>query len=187
MTILWQEARSYVGSGRLELLKRSPEGTEKYRKHKQTLTGDISIDVCGKLGWDPQEIIELNTVKFPNPAQKVDAVFSSSKWFKTTVNDFPYDFESGIHHLLIWSKVSLPLYGENSETIQNEVYNKISNFLKYNLEIHYRLDPQDYLFFINYSNLQSVKAISHIHLLLHSDESIANKILSDQLKPYIEY
>ncbi|GAV53671.1 hypothetical protein ZYGR_0AK01730 [Zygosaccharomyces rouxii] len=187
MTILWQEARSYVASGRLELLKRSPKGTEKYRKHKQKLTGDISVDVCGKLGWDLQEIVELNTLRFPDPVQKLEAAFSSSNWFKTTVNDFPYDFQRGIHHLLVWSKISLPLYLENSETIQNDVYNKISNFLKYNLEVHYHLDSQDYLFFINYSNLQSVKAISHIHLLLHTDDSVADKILSNQLAPYIEY
>lgn len=187
MPIVWQEARDYVASGHLELLKRSPEGTEKYRQHKQTLSGDISIDVCGKLEWDPQEIIELNTVRFPDVTQKVENAFGSSKWFKTTVNDFPYDFEPGIHHLLIWSKISLPMYTENSETIQNEIYEKISSFLKYNLELLCHLDNQDYLFFINYSNLQSVKAISHVHLLLHTDESVANKILSNQLEPYTKH
>lgn len=187
MPISWEQAREYVYNGHLELFKRSPEGTAKYQKHKETLTGDISIAVCGKLGWDPQEIIDLNTVRFPNGTQKVEAAFSSSNWFKTTINDFPYDFEDGIQHLLVWSKISLPLYDENSETIQNATYNRILNFLKYNLEVKYHLDSKDYLFFINYNNLQSVRGISHLHLLLHTDESFANKILSNQLEPYTDH
>lgn len=186
MSISWQEAATYVESGRLELLRRSPEGTELYHKHKQSLTGDISLNVCNKLSWDPQEIIELNTIRFRNHKQKIDAAFSSNKWFKITMNDFPYDFSEGIHHLLIWSKISLPFYVENSESIQKDVFDKLSNFLKYNLENEYRLSSQDYLFFVNYNSLQSVRAISHVHLLIHADESIVGEILSNQLKPYIE-
>ncbi|CDH15493.1 uncharacterized protein ZBAI_07280 [Zygosaccharomyces bailii ISA1307] len=182
----FQQARQLVESGKLERLERSPECTALYRKHKEGLTEDIVVDVCKKLHWSLQDITFLNTVKYPEQADKIAAAFSDAALFKITVNEFPYWFEPCVSHLLIWSKISLPLYCGDSEQINTTLYKKIEEFLRYNLEQRLGISSEDYCFFINTSRLQSVKGISHIHLLLRSNQQVAREILSQQLEPLID-
>lgn len=184
----WQQAKQLVERGQLELLQRSPECTALYRKHKDALTGDIALDVCNKLHWSLQQIVFLNTVKYPLVPDKIAAAFSDAALFKATANEFPYWFEPSVSHLLIWSKISLPIYCAGSERIETTLYNKIQHFLRYNLEQRLGIPRENYCFFINYSRLQSVKGVSHIHLLLHTtDPHLVTQVLSQQqLQPLVD-
>lgn len=197
MTLEWIEIKEIVASGELQRLKRCPEETEKYHEHKRVLAEQhVSIGdyILSKLGWSEKELEEFNG---DDDDTRLSRSFSNRDLFKLTVNDFPYDFAPEVFHLLIWSKISLPLYtsDEDNADVRVDTHDKIEEFIKQNLKLY--LDPQtdDYSWFINYKSLQSIRGIPHVHLLIHAPErdqqstrgqrvkTIAAKILQNNFEP----
>ncbi|CCC68792.1 hypothetical protein NCAS_0B07080 [Naumovozyma castellii] len=180
--ITWAEVSDYIKTGELYKLRRSVQQNVGYRKHKAALVGkDITEFIIDKLQWNQQELIELNEVKYPTKEDKIHACFLHKNLYKVAINDFPYFFESNVVHLLVWSKIRIPIY-EDDKTGEKEVrinatdnvfpeFNeemrlKIEAFLKSVLTDRYGIKRENYGWFINYTNLQSIRGISHIHLLL---------------------
>lgn len=185
----WDRAKQLIRSGQLNLLVRSKECTRRYREHKKSLGKvDVSSFVLNKLQWSEQNLEYLNEQKFKTKHEKIEAALSDRSLYKLTKNDFPYDFPSNVHHLLIWSKIILPLYEDDTDGANQvpETHDRIEEFLRLNLQDDFKIPPADYCWFVNYSSLQSIKKISHIHLLIRTDntELIEDKILGQPgLKP----
>lgn len=184
--ITWEEVSQYIQHKELYKLRRSHEETAKYHKHKETLAQNhitILQYILGKLDWNEAELDQLNDLQFATDQQKLKSVFTKQDLFKTTMNDFPYYYEPNIMHLLVWSKIRLPIYLNDTtdidmfETSNNQFPDMnpacqalIDKFLDQTLHDKYGLTPgKDYLWFVNYSNLQSIKAISHVHVLIKWD------------------
>lgn len=180
--ITWENVQDYINTGELYKLRRSKEETIKYRAHKALLKEkDISIidHILKKLNWDLDNLEYLNATKYLENEDKLKACFSNKDYFKLLPNDFPYMFEPNIIHLLVWSKIRLPIYLDDHREVSMEKHNdvlptmnpdmkeKINKFLTKTLQKKLGLDPvNDYVWFINYTSLQSIRAISHIHLLI---------------------
>ncbi|CAL9738187.1 N-acetylglucosamine-induced protein 1 [Monosporozyma servazzii] len=181
--ITWDEVSQYVQNKELYKLRRSQAETDKYHKHKKNLEiQHISIlqYILNKLSWNEKELDQLNDLQFATDEQKINAVFTKPDLFKTSMNDFPYYYEPNIMHLLVWSKLRLPIYLNDTteidmfETEKNQFPDLnppckavIDKFLDQTLHDKYGLIPgKDYIWFVNYSNLQSIKAISHVHVLI---------------------
>ncbi|KAG0665452.1 hypothetical protein C6P45_000449 [Maudiozyma exigua] len=205
--ITWDDIKEYISTGELYKLRRSKEETVRYRAHKQELKDkDISIidSVLGKLNWTLDNLEEINAKIYPTDDDKLKASFSKKDLFKLLPNDFPYMFQPNIIHLLVWSKVRLPIYPNDHTEVSMEKHNdvlpkmnpemeqRINVFLETSLGKKLGLKPrEDYVWFINYSSLQSIRAISHIHLLVkckgvapeHTEETrmAAAKIMNDFL------
>ncbi|KAL3233758.1 Uncharacterized protein RNJ44_03798 [Nakaseomyces bracarensis] len=172
MTISWAEIKDIIASGELQRLKRAPEETARYHEHKRILAEqnvEIGDYILGQLGWSVTELGEINQISDDARLQKS---FSSTELYKLSLNDFPYDFEEDVCHLLIWSKINLPLYSSDDDNaeIRQDMHDKIEQFIKRNLQTY--LDPKtdDYGWFINYRSLQSIRGISHVHLLIRCPE-----------------
>lgn len=193
--ITWNEVHYFINSGELYKLKRSQEETKKYHEHKRHLKEnniDMAEYLLGKLGWDDKMLSKLNSKEYPTDDLKINASFTDKSLFKLTLNDFPYQFESDVIHLLIWSKIRLPIYVNDTTAITMDrnalpemhvpMKKRIDLFISQNLE-RYNIEPQDYVWFINYSSLQSIKSISHIHLLIklktHNTSEIRHSLLTD--------
>ncbi|SMN21219.1 similar to Saccharomyces cerevisiae YPL067C Putative protein of unknown function [Maudiozyma saulgeensis] len=184
--ITWKDVQEYINSGELYKLRRSKDETIKYRAHKELLKKEnISIidHILHKLNWNLDNLEDLNATKFPNDNDKLKACFSDKDYFKLLPNDFPYMFEPNIIHLLVWSKIRLPIYLDDHTEVSMEKHNdvlptmnpemkdKINKFLMKTLQKKLGLEPiKDYVWFINYTSLQSIRAISHIHLLIRCDD-----------------
>lgn len=169
----WDRAKQLIRSGQLDRLVRTDECTRRYREHKRSLGSvDVSTFVLNSLQWSTEELEYLNERKFATREEKIDAALSDRTLYKVTRNDFPYNFPADVHHLLIWSKISLPLYGEDSNGAAQdpETRERIEAFLRFNLETRLHVAKSDYCWFVNYSSLQSIKKISHIHLLVKTKD-----------------
>lgn len=183
--IVWEKAKQLINTGQLDRLARDPECTRRYREHKRSLQGvDVCTYVLSRLQWSSEELDYLNSCKFKADQDKIDAALSERSFYRITKNDFPYNFEPNVHHLVIWSKIVLPLYKDDSNgaTQDPQMHDRIEAFLKHNLQDRLHVSKNDYCWFVNYSSLQSIKKISHIHLLIRTDDNelIERKILGEQ-------
>lgn len=175
----WDEIKQLVASGRLEQLQRHEECTRRYREHRKSLNVDLATYVLEKLQWSSEKIRFLNK-RYSTREQKIAASFSSKTLFSVTRNDFPYDFEPNVHHLLVWSKIGLPLYEDDSNGAEQdaETRSRIEEFFRFNLEDRCGVSRADYCWFVNYSSLQSIRKISHIHLLVKTRD---RELIEDQI------
>lgn len=192
--ITWDEVSGYVKTKELYKLRRSQAETDKYHKHKENLKKKhitILQYILDRLQWDEKEIDQLNDLKYATDQQRLHAIFTKPELYKNSINDFPYYYESNVLHLLIWSKIRLPIYLNDTTDIdmfdtKNNSFPDmnpackavIDKFLGQTLHDKYGLTPEkDYLWFVNYSNLQSIKAISHVHVLIRlKDEAEKEKM-----------
>lgn len=196
--ITWDEVSNYIKTKELYKLRRSKEETQRYHKHKDDLKSKkitILQYILNKLNWNESEIDQLNDLKYATDQQRLHIIFTKRDLYKTSINDFPYYYEPNVMHLLIWSKIKLPIYLNDTTDIdmfdsQNNNFPDmnpacatiIDNFLKQTLTDKYGLKlGKDYLWFVNYSNLQSIKAISHIHVLIRWKDEQEKLKMSDIL------
>ncbi|SCU84944.1 LADA_0D04808g1_1 [Lachancea dasiensis] len=177
----WDQIVQLIAAGELQLLQRTAQTTERYHKYKQELlqrnTTVVDVVVDEKLQWDRELLRQLALQHQDTPT----AILSSPTLYTLLPNDFPYDFPSEVHHLVLWSKLPIPLYVANSRQQVPAVRDLIERFLRTNLE-RYRV--RTYAWFINYPHLQSVKTISHIHLLVNSpDVNCITEMLESGFRP----
>ncbi|QLQ79467.1 hypothetical protein HG537_0C01140 [Torulaspora globosa] len=179
----WDKIKQLISEGRLDQLQRDERCSRLYREHRESLEVDLATYVFKKLEWSSEKVCYLNNEIYSTREQKIRASFSSRKLYKVTRNDFPYDFEPTVHHLVVWSQIELPIYGKGSEGTQQDVEtrNRIEEFFRINLEERWGVLEDNYCWFVNYSSLQSIRKISHIHLLVKTSdiELIESKILGD--------
>lgn len=165
----WLEINDLVESGRLQELTRSQEVTEAYIRHR----GECNVQehVLNSLHWKWTEIQQLNSEQI--------GIFSDPSLYAVTKNDFPYDFEAGIHHLVVWSKIYIRLYNDKNEK-RIEVKAQIEEFLASHLHKFGLRAGEDYCWFMNYVSLQSIRSISHLHLIIKSkDPQLIDQILKN--------
>lgn len=182
--ISWDDVIKYINNKELFKLRRSKEQTDRYHKHKDELKRqNMTVSqflLQKKLKWDENEIYELNHTKYITAQQRLNAILTKRQLFKVTLNDFPYNYEPNVLHLLVWSKIRLPIYINDTTDIDNintdnntypemnpECEMLVNKFLSKTLHDKYKLSyGVDYVWFVNYLNLQSIKDLSHIHVLI---------------------
>ncbi|SCW03591.1 LAFE_0G13850g1_1 [Lachancea fermentati] len=181
----WDQVQALVQSGELQCLQRTPEMTEKYRRYKAQLEAEgttiVDVIVERRLEWSRSELSEL-AARYVTVEQRTNAMLSAPELFKLLPNDFAYDLAPGLYHLVVWSKIAIPLYVSHASREQRpHVHDKIERFVKTNLA---RFGVHDYVWFINYPHLQSVKSVSHVHVMLRAESSeVIERMLREQLVP----
>ena len=94
--------------------------------------------------------------------------FHDSSDFKILVNDWPYGLTPDITHIVVWSKTPIPT-DEKTGDVTEESSSIIRDFV--DRTFVKRLDPEGkgkerVLWFKNWVQLQSVRALEHIHVLV---------------------
>lgn len=90
-------------------------------------------------------------------------------------NDWPYDFDYGIVHLVVWTKFFLPV-DQDSEVgdMSSATKQLINDFVQQTFE-----GVDEKVWFKNWSALKSVHALEHFHVLLYRpDEDLLSRILA---------
>lgn len=153
----WEQIKEIIESGELARLKRSRQMTDKYHEHKKRTAGlDMNQYVLQKLGWS------LDEPQLENAAAKA---FSSSTLYAVRANDFPYNFEPGVVHLVLWSKVALPVHSPD-KAVRTAARARMNAFLQAQPLLRPLLSSGHVAWFVNYPELQSVARIFHAHVLL---------------------
>ncbi|CUS24456.1 LAQU0S16e02124g1_1 [Lachancea quebecensis] len=176
----WDQILDLIASGELQDLKRTPRVAELYQQYRADLaeqhTTVVDAVIDRKLCWDRRELAALDA-RLPTPEARAAAILSDPTLYKLLPNDFPYDFDPRVSHLVLWSKVRIPLYKHcGSREMVPAVYDKIQSFLQEKLRPH---GVRHFTWFINYPHLQSVKAVSHIHILIYTENT---HVISDILE-----
>ncbi|GMM36588.1 Htc1 protein [Saccharomycopsis crataegensis] len=198
----WERIKWIVGNNKLELFARSPTEAKKYKEFRDSFKSSSSTTslykrlVCQQLQWAP-----LSIINDPNIADTDIEISSASKTLfyaasdiKILKNDFPYHFEKAVTHLLVWTKVPIPSDpqskdGDISPATRRVINKYISKtFMSSNEGSRMRVESGNIMWFRNWSALQSVKQISHIHVLIHgaSDEDIERVVGSSGIPLTLE-
>lgn len=91
------------------------------------------------------------------------------------LNDWPYGFEDGIAHFVVWSKTPIETEGERGD-LTGESRRVIEEFVEryFVEELGEEGGRERVLWFKNWVGLQSVRGVDHVHVLVRdvSDEQV---------------
>lgn len=173
--IKWEAIKEYVETGALERLVRSPEVSAQYEEFKKKLnangTNVVEQILEKRLRWKEEELKMINEKWYTTDQEKISHILRDENTLCVLENNFPYNFESDVSHILVWSKIYIPLFKkgdcEVGVSINEEVKGLVDVFLE---RLLIPLNMRDYVWFINYPHLQSVKTVSHIHVLIRTED-----------------
>ena len=145
----WRHLSLVVEQGRLELLGRSRAQQQGYRAFAAELgrewasTADFLL--CAKLGL-PHSLDEQGRKQAVRPADL--------RLLRLLSNDFPYHFEAGIEHFVLWKCGPEPLTSDEIEEARQRM-----------LEEGFA----ETLFYVNPPHLKSILDIDNAHLIARRD------------------
>ncbi|KAF3990814.1 hypothetical protein FT663_00639 [Candidozyma haemuli var. vulneris] len=167
----WPEVRDIVKYNDLDAFARSGEQTESYlafkrylKQHNSTVFRHI---VTSTLGW--RRLDELDGVKDNNITVDAsgDALFTNPDDLKIVRNDFPYYFEDDVTHLCVWTKRRIES-DPNSKMgdLSQASRDIIEQYVDQTIVKHLGIPRENLVWFRNWDALQSVKEISHVHIVI---------------------
>lgn len=117
----------------------------------------LMVDNIFKRKVEIQELYD-NSKKLTNQYEYICKNIIKDNLYVIVKNRFPYDIEDDIEHYLIWFN---PKYYKSwrRTIIYDNKY--IENIINNN-----KLVNKSYIYFINGSNIQSIKNIQHIHIFM---------------------
>ncbi|KAI3405465.2 hypothetical protein KGF56_001735 [Candida oxycetoniae] len=183
----WCDIEYITNSNQLEIFARSQEQTSEYHSFKQMLKDrNISINeyiLKHELQWNSvdlrcqkQVVPQEYSISYPQ-----DLIFFNRDDIKILFNKFPYYFDTNIVHLCIWSKLKIPndvnsLVGDISKLTR-----KIINRYLEKLFTKRGISMDQVKWFKNWTSLQSVRSISHIHVIIRDvDREVVLELVSNE-------
>jgi hypothetical protein len=149
------------GDNKLGDLYRNRETTDRYHEFKkQCAENNVSVVqyiIKNRLMWTTDGNINI--------APTSTRLFASEDDLCFIPNDFPYNFEPCVTHLVLWSKRVIPndpesSIGDVSDGVRRVIYEYVHrNFVQH-------LGEDNVLWFRNFPILQSVVELSHVHILV---------------------
>ena len=174
----WENLRHLISTGQLDELKRWPSQLKAYlawTAHVKEKYGSATMYLLTqRLFWepidDPSGAMTFNVrsvVPFANPED-----------FAILRNDWPYGHEEGIHHICVWLKQRLPVDQEGA--LSEEGRRMVEKFV--DEEFRFKADEKEkdskVIWFKNTTNLQSVRSLEHLHVLVRNvDEEVLKQWL----------
>ncbi|KAK9432685.1 hypothetical protein V1505DRAFT_220931 [Lipomyces doorenjongii] len=159
----WEYLKEIIRENKLEFLCRMPSDLRKYLIWKTKIVKDYgsvaNFVLLERLKWGPGEALAKPICT---------ELFEVRDDYRILMNDFPYGFEDGIIHVVVWTKNPIPKVQTGSLTadIIPEVRQKIQTFVDTICD-RLGMDSDDILWFKNWAALQSVSEIDHFHVLLN--------------------
>ncbi|CDK28074.1 unnamed protein product [Kuraishia capsulata CBS 1993] len=185
----WEVLKEVLQTNDIAKLYRSPESLEKYRRRKQQLAeANVSVHynlLVNQLHWaEPSPGGELKGVKLDVKATD-PRLFANEDDILILENEFPYNFEKGMKHLVVWTKNFIePDPHSALGDISPETRSIIGLYVKKTFVDWLGYPQENILWFRNWSALQSVKSIAHIHVVIKDfDESDLEKIVGTGGQP----
>lgn len=167
----WAETQWLVEQNDLSGLARSPKATEEYLAFKRTLrltnTTVFKHLLTKLLQWaTPEEVAGLadNEIRIASLGRPL---FTEASDIKIILNDFPYYFEPDVTHMCVWTKQPIPsdpisTLGDISPQLRARIEAYVVKTFVEGLGV-----SRDKLVWLrNWDALQSVKEISHIHVIV---------------------
>lgn len=162
----WASLRHLISTGRLDVLKRWPSALKAYlawTAHVKEKYGSVTAYLLQqRLFWEP---LEDSTGALRFEARSA-VPFADPEDYLILRNDWPYAFEHGIRHIVVWLKQRLPVDAEGA--LNEEGRRLVTDFVRREFrqnagEVE---EGSKILWFKNTTNLQSVRSLEHVHILV---------------------
>ena len=111
-----------------------------------------------RLPWGPPPFSYVSAVPFEDPSD-----------YKILVNDWPYGLTEDITHIVVWSKTPIAT-DESTGDVTNESRRLIKQFVERTFVDTLGGENDRVLWFKNWVQLQSVRALEHIHVMVKGAE-----------------
>lgn len=177
----WEEVKEIVRDNKLEKFARSLQQTENYHNFKAQLQKNhtsvfkhlLSNELKwyepkdnGGVSWDevvrngiPDNQIVINPASYK--------LFSNPADLKIVPNHFPYYFEDDVMHMCVWTKLRIdPDEASPIGDISPATREIIEKYVCKTFVDEMGIDRENIVWFKNWEALQSVKTISHLHVLV---------------------
>ncbi|KOS19504.1 Uncharacterized protein ESCO_001271 [Escovopsis weberi] len=157
----WENLKELIGSNNLGLLRRKPQDLERYlawsaeTKARYGSVTDFILQNRLPAHWGQPPFEPESPVPFDRDSD-----------FHVLVNDWPYGLVPGIAHIVVWSRTPIPVdAGKGDVTPESRAL--VAAFVR-----RHFVDPlgpggaDRVLWFKNWTSLQSVRSLEHIHVLV---------------------
>lgn len=160
-----------IATNTLEQLKRLPSDLRRYlawsHNIKRQYGGITPFVIQERLHWTPSDPTPTQTPPTapPPPAfpHHSSIPFSDARDYAILKNDWPYGFEAGITHLIVWSKTPIEVDAERGDVTEG-ARGVIEEFVK---RVFVDVVGEGrVLWFKNWVSLQSVRGVDHVHVLV---------------------
>lgn len=163
--ITWDDLKSIIANNQLEQLKRLPSDLRKYLAWsyniKKQYGGITNYVIKERLRWTP--IHDSGPPLFEHVSETPFEVRSD---YAVLLNDWPYGFEDGIAHILVWSKTPIKVDDTRGD-VTEESRELIERFVKEMFVDELGEGGRErVLWFKNWVSLQSVRGVDHVHVLV---------------------
>ncbi len=177
--LTWEQVTHIVDTYELDKLGRSPEELSRYRTFKKSLNAqNIGITtnlLKNVLHWIPPETdIHLSDPDAVNLVKYDDArPFANPNDVKITLNDFPYFIANKTDHFVVWIKFPMPP-DPNSEIgdIDEKTKGLIEKYIQLTFVQREGIKREHIIWWKNYTIIQSIKSIPHVHVLVNLDDDV---------------
>lgn len=176
----WEDLKAIIARNDLGILKRKPSDLRRYLAWTAEIKaqyGTITNYICQRrLGWHLPDPDTTNTAgatesgavfPFKNPIP-----FADPADYKILRNDWPYGVTSDIAHMVVWLRTPVAVKQENGD-VTDESRALIEGFVQRTFVARLAREggrysnPQEHvLWFKNWTALQSVRSLEHIHVLV---------------------
>lgn len=176
----WEEITTIIDNNKLQFFARSGEETEKYHNFKHSLnqkkTTIFKHLLVNELHWfNPQDNNGINDISLIDDCNlkvvshsPTNKIFTNGDDLKILRNNFPYYFEPTVKHYCIWSKIPIPSDVNNELGDMSPTTKKIiESYVVKTFVQGFGISRNDLVWFRNWGALQSVKSISHIHVIIN--------------------
>ncbi|KAE8354919.1 hypothetical protein BDV28DRAFT_129981 [Aspergillus coremiiformis] len=166
----WENLKTIIARNDLGILKRKPSDLKRYLSWTRDIKvqyGTITNYICQhRLGWhttlDSEAVFHFkNPIPFADPAD-----------YKILRNDWPYGLTPDVSHLVVWLRTPVSVKPENGD-VTDESRALIEDFVQRTFVARLGRegieDPKArVLWFKNWTALQSVRSVEHIHVLVRA-------------------
>lgn len=148
----------------LETLKRLPSDLRRYfawsASIKQQYGGIVPFVIQKRLYWTPispdgpPQFNHISSIPFDDPRD-----------YAVLRNDWPYGFEAGITHLVVWTKTPIETNDSRGD-VTAASRQIIEDFVRRYFVVDLERGEERVQWFKNWVSLQSVRGLDHIHVLV---------------------
>lgn len=164
----WDNLGYLISSGQLDELKRWPSQLKAYlawSAHvKETFGSATTYLLTQRLFWEP--------IDDPSGAMAFEVrnvvPFADPEDFTILRNDWPYGHAQGIQHICVWLRQRLPVDKEGA--LSDEGRKMVEEFVdkEFRSKAGEAERGSKVLWFKNSTNLQSVRSLEHLHVLVRN-------------------
>ncbi|KAF2463399.1 uncharacterized protein BDR25DRAFT_307833 [Lindgomyces ingoldianus] len=161
----WSDLHSLISTNQLDELKRWPSFLKAYlawTAHVKAEYGSATQYLLQqRLFWTP--LSATGPLRFE---LKNEVPFADEADFRILKNDWSYAVTPGISHIVVWLKQPLSVDGEGALTIEGR--KQVDDFVRarFRVPAGEEKEGEKVQWFKNTTNLQSVRSLEHLHVLV---------------------